>query len=217
MSDDQQSGQPSAIPPGRVLTLGRSDTSEPLRHALSGAGHRVEIVEDAAELTRRLSDAVWDAIVIDLAPGQPGAGRTADVATALATVEGVSGGTRPIVVVLSAPGSPAGPALRADLRMSGPPADAVKGVEAAIAFRRIEELAAENERLQRAVTHARHTAHDLAQPLTTILARCQLLMTRIKPEDPHHRAVSIICQEADRLAGLIEGFQRLKEMAAARR
>jgi len=74
-------------------------------------------------------------------------------------------------------------------------------------------VSAENERLSRAVLFARQTAHDLAQPLTTILARAQLLRNRLKPEDPSYRAVSIICDEADRLARMVEEFQKLKEMS----
>lgn len=71
----------------------------------------------------------------------------------------------------------------------------------------------EVERLRQAVAFARTTAHDLAQPLTTILARTQLLMNTIKPEDPHYRVVSIICAESERLANLTGEFSKLKEMA----
>ena len=73
----------------------------------------------------------------------------------------------------------------------------------------------EIERLKQTVAFARTTAHDLAQPLTTILARTQLLMNAIKPEDPHYRAVSIICAETERLAGVAGEFNKLKEMVAA--
>ena len=69
------------------------------------------------------------------------------------------------------------------------------------------------ERLTRAVLHARKTAHDLAQPLTTILARSQMLLARLDPQDPHRNAVSVICQESDRLAQIVTGFQQLRELA----
>ena len=72
----------------------------------------------------------------------------------------------------------------------------------------------EIERLRETVAFARAKAHDLAQPLTTILARSQLLMNAIKPEDPHYRAISIICAETERLAGTAGEFNRIKEMAA---
>ncbi len=71
----------------------------------------------------------------------------------------------------------------------------------------------EIERLRRAVRHARDTAHDLAQPLTTVLARAQLLAGSVQPDSPHYRAVSIICKEAGRLAEIAENFNKLKEMA----
>ena len=86
---------------------------------------------------------------------------------------------------------------------------------------RVDELLAELnaalreiERLRETVAFARARAHDLAQPLTTILARSQLLMNAIKPEDPHYRAISIICAEAGRLASAAGEFNKLKEMAA---
>ena len=86
---------------------------------------------------------------------------------------------------------------------------------------RVDELLAalnaalrEIERLRETVAFARARAHDLAQPLTTILARSQLLMNAIKPEDPHYRAISIICAEAGRLASAAGEFNKLKEMAA---
>lgn len=72
----------------------------------------------------------------------------------------------------------------------------------------------EIERLRETVAFARAKAHDLAQPLTTILARSQLLMNAIKPEDPHYRAISIICAETERLADTAAEFNRIKAMAA---
>jgi len=69
-------------------------------------------------------------------------------------------------------------------------------------------------RLRRAVGFARKTAHDLAQPVTVISARAQLLLNRMEPGDPNRRAVEVICQEANRLVSLMEQFQSLKEMTA---
>ena len=72
----------------------------------------------------------------------------------------------------------------------------------------------EIQRLRQTVAFARTTAHDLAQPLTTILARAQLLMSSIKPDDPNYRAISVICTETERLASAVSEFGKLKEMAA---
>ena len=65
-------------------------------------------------------------------------------------------------------------------------------VEAALALRRLEEARGEVARLREAVLFARSTAHDLAQPLTTILARTQLLLRNLQPDDPSRRAVGIV-------------------------
>ena len=78
---------------------------------------------------------------------------------------------------------------------------------------KLEAALVEVERLRQTISFARTTAHDLAQPLTTILARSQLLMSAIKPGDPHYKAISIICAESERLAGVVERFSKLKEMA----
>lgn len=75
----------------------------------------------------------------------------------------------------------------------------------------------ENRRLQEALSYARETAHELAQPLTTVLARSQLLLTRCAPDDPQRPALETISREATRLADLLERFQRLKEMTGGSR
>lgn len=69
-------------------------------------------------------------------------------------------------------------------------------------------------RLRKSVEFARKTAHDLAQPVTVISARAQLLLNRLETDDPNRRAVEVISQEANRLVSLMEEFQSLKEMAA---
>jgi len=75
------------------------------------------------------------------------------------------------------------------------------------------ETRQENGRLREAVSYARTTAHDLAQPLTTILARSQLLLSKAGPDDPSHKPLKVISDEATRLADLIVKFQKLKEMS----
>ncbi len=85
------------------------------------------------------------------------------------------------------------------------------------ARKELEEALEENRRLQEALGYAREAAHELAQPLTTILARSQLLLTRCAPDSPQRPALEIISREAGRLADIIERFQRLKEMAGPSR
>jgi len=77
-----------------------------------------------------------------------------------------------------------------------------------------KDLQDEVQKLRKAVGFARKTAHDLAQPVTIISARSQLLLGRVPADDPNRRAIEIIAQEADRLVRLMEEFQSLKEMAA---
>ncbi len=76
-----------------------------------------------------------------------------------------------------------------------------------------EDALEENARLRDAVSFARTTAHDLAQPLTTIMARSQLLLSKARPDDPSYKPLEVISGEAERLAELIVKFQKLKEMA----
>lgn len=69
----------------------------------------------------------------------------------------------------------------------------------------------ELERMQRAMEEVRAAAHDMSQPLTTILARAQLLMAGLPETDPSYRPISIISQEAERLARTVQRFQILRQ------
>lgn len=69
----------------------------------------------------------------------------------------------------------------------------------------------EIERMQRAMEEVRAAAHDMSQPLTTILARAQLLMAGMPETDPIYRPISIISQEAERLARTVQRFQVLRQ------
>lgn len=91
----------------------------------------------------------------------------------------------------------------ADLVLVDAPGAAPGGLQSALE---------ENTRLRTAVSFARTTAHDLAQPLTTIMARSQLLASKAKPDDPSYKPLKVISDEATKLADMVVRFQKLKEM-----
>ena len=120
-----------------------------------------------------------------------------------------------LAVVTEGRVSAAADALLLELSGDDGRAASVSGIQRTLAaLTGLDAALRDVERLQQTVAFARTTAHDLAQPLTTILARAQLLMSSMKPEDPHYRAVSIICTEAGRLAEAAGEFSKLKEMAS---
>jgi len=214
VTTQQRSDHPPEAAPARVLTFESRTAAKSLGRALSAAGHHVRAVKRAADLRTQLKASGYEAVVLDLTDTGLGKETLRQLGLALEALPGVHDPARPLVIVL---GGEEGPVSRsqvpADLWMSGRERDqVVKEFEAAIAIRRLAEACAEIKRLREAVALARSTAHDLAQPLTTVLARAQLLMNHLPPDDPNRRAVGIICQEAGRLAGLIEKFQALKEM-----
>jgi signal transduction histidine kinase len=67
--------------------------------------------------------------------------------------------------------------------------------------------------MRRSAEAARTASHDLSQPLTTIVARSHLLLESMTEVDPGYRPVSIISQEAERLARALE---RMKEVLPPR-
>ena len=204
------------VPEGRaprVLALVPEGRRSPAAVALAAAGCAVEIVKRAADLGGPLMSGTPDALLLDLSQGEAAGATEPEIQRALAAIPGAARSTRVIVIGKS----PAGPndTLHADSRLgSNQVAAVVREVHAAAAAGRLEAALREIERLRETVAFARARAHDLAQPLTTILARSQLLMNTLKPEDPHYRAISIICAETERLASAAGEFSKLKEMAA---
>jgi len=200
--------------PARVLTFESRTAAKSLGRALSGAGYDVRTVKRAADLRAHLKESSYDAVVLDLTDTGLGKEALRQLGLALEELPAGPDPARPMVLALAGEeGSGSRNQVPADLWISGRERDQVlKEIEAAIATKRLAEARAEIQRLREAVGLARSTAHDLAQPLTTVLARAQLLMNNLPRDDPNRRAVSIICQEAGRLAGLIEKFQALKEM-----
>ena len=218
MSPDPAPGTP-ATPP-RVLTLEYASAESPMAQALSEAGYSVDTVARPGDLAGALERGAYDAIVLDLSPrgtAEEVIGAAGDV---LAGLQSVPRDGRPAVIAVwpSRGRGDRAALLRVDVTIGTRSTEQMlREVEGALAARRLAQALEENDRLRRTVVFARQTAHDLAQPLTTILARAQLMRNSLKEGDPHLRSVSIICDEADRLAQMMEAFQKLKEMSGSRR
>ena len=196
--------------PPRVLVLGTGTAG--IAPFLSDAGYIVEARPGSGALA---PDAIHscDAVVLDMTPGGIDRGTAAAFSARLADTPEAS--TRPFVLGVTADGSPPRDGrILADVWIS-PSREEVAGraIEGAVAIRRLARARREITQLRTAVMHARTTAHDLAQPLTTVLARSQLLLRHATPDGPDHKALTIICREADRLARTMERFQTLKELA----
>ncbi len=199
--------------PTRVLALEDDAGSPGLAGTLENAGYEVRAVRRVSELVPLLNDDRYEAVVLDLAGDRIGPDACREIETAIREMQSGGGAPRPAVLAL-ADRSETGEVLhQATVWITVEDrGQIVREVESALLARRLQRARAEIQRLISAIELARTTAHDLAQPLTTILARAQLLQISLKPEDPAHRSVSIICQEADRLAEIIERFHRLREM-----
>ncbi|HRC58414.1 MAG TPA: PAS domain S-box protein, partial [Kofleriaceae bacterium] len=52
-------------------------------------------------------------------------------------------------------------------------------------------------------------AHELNQPLTSILGFCELLRRQSKPDAPHMRAVTTISEQSERMAAIVKKIGRL--------
>jgi hypothetical protein len=214
----------------RVVVLDGPATAA-LIEAMEREGETVCRAASLADIQSMLSQTPPpDAVVIDLSGG-PGTGEKAGRAARGSSKRGASqpgapaasgheavlrsSASGPFVLALTTTGAlPPGAPLSPDVCVPAQETErAVREVRGALATRRLSAVMEELERLRLAVQHARRTAHDLAQPLTTIMARAQLLAVKLKPEDPHARPVGIICEESEKLARLIEQFQKLKVMS----
>jgi len=206
------STEPIEIPP-RVLSLGA--TGADVARQLAAAGFIVEEIDDLGGIPDDAVLQTFDAIILDLTSGGLPAAAVSAFAQRLDRLP--QGAARPFVVGLTERGAPvpsgSGP-MNADAWVATSQAHHARlEIEGGIAIRRFAAARREIERLRSAVLHARRTAHDLAQPLTTVLARSQLLLRKLSPDDPNHRALSILCTEADRLAKTVEAFRTLRELA----
>ncbi|MBC7794366.1 MAG: PAS domain S-box protein [Clostridia bacterium] len=59
------------------------------------------------------------------------------------------------------------------------------------------------ERQSVAIELAGAAAHELNQPLTSILGYAEMLKTRVQPTDKNRKAVEVICRETERMAGIV--------------
>jgi PAS domain S-box-containing protein len=53
------------------------------------------------------------------------------------------------------------------------------------------------------------TAHELNQPLTSVMGYSELLKKKMSPEDVHYRAIDIILREAERMAEIVRKIGRI--------
>jgi PAS domain S-box-containing protein len=53
------------------------------------------------------------------------------------------------------------------------------------------------------------TAHELNQPLTSVMGYSELLKKKMSPEDTHYRAVDIILREAERMAEIVRKIGKI--------
>jgi len=203
---------------GKVLALTSIDLAASLERILSGAGCELLSVETVSDLTQHLSATRFDAVLLDLTALDPQPDVLSEIGLAITDSKGRDPSSRTFVLALTHAGEPFEPAtLPVDRWIAAQHQDrALREVEGAIASRLLREALDEVDRLRRAILLARHTAHELAQPLTTVLTRAQLLLGKTQEDDPHRRPIAIICQEADRLAQIVERFSQLKVMAGPR-
>ena len=103
------------------------------------------------------------------------------------------GGTR-IPVLLSA----------AVVRVHGQPVATVGVVRDLRERLAIEQRLAESERLAVLAELAGTTAHELNQPLTSVMGYAELLKRKIDDDDPKFKAASTILREAERMAAIVK-------------
>ncbi|MBI5043097.1 MAG: GAF domain-containing protein [Nitrospirae bacterium] len=70
--------------------------------------------------------------------------------------------------------------------------------------RQLEEKRIQLEKEAALVELAGAAAHEINQPLTSILARTDLLMTEMPKEEPLYRSIKVISDEAKRIASLVQ-------------
>jgi len=210
VSHELSSDRFSDLTPPRALVLSADQSLAPLAGALADRKIEVESASSIAAFSSALASRFWPALVLDLVsfPDEPA------VWSAVAGARKGEDGRPPFVAAVTADGqTPSAGASPANLCVSRLRVlDAVDPLALAVASSRLAEAMSEITRLRAAVVYARDTAHDLAQPLTTVLGRAQLLAMTAKAGEKHHKGVTIIAQEADRMATITERFTQLKVM-----
>ncbi len=73
----------------------------------------------------------------------------------------------------------------------------------------VEARLLESEKSAVLVALAGTAAHELNQPLTSVMGYAELLKRRMPPEDPDLRAVEVIYREAERMADIVRKIGRI--------
>ena len=74
--------------------------------------------------------------------------------------------------------------------------------------KKLEKELIEKEKLSALMELAGATAHELNQPLTTILGSAEILMRKSSEKDPHFKQLSLIAKETQRLSGMIKKIRK---------
>ena len=75
--------------------------------------------------------------------------------------------------------------------------------------KQLEEKRVQLEKESAVIELAGAAAHEINQPLTSIIARADLLMMNMEKEDPTYRAVKVIFEDAKRIALLVQQIGRI--------
>jgi len=75
--------------------------------------------------------------------------------------------------------------------------------------KKLERELIEKEKLTALMEMAGAIAHELNQPLTTILGSAEILMRKINERDPQFKQLSLIAKETQRLSGMIKKIRKV--------
>lgn len=75
--------------------------------------------------------------------------------------------------------------------------------------KQLEEKRAQLEREAATIELTATAAHEINQPLTSIIARTDLLMTDMQKNDPLYRSIKVISDEAKRVASLVKQIENI--------
>ncbi len=76
-------------------------------------------------------------------------------------------------------------------------------------YQRVQERLLEREKQSLITQLAGTTAHELNQPLTSILGYSQLIKRRLPEDDPNQKSVDVIMSEAERMAEIVRKIGRI--------